>query len=220
LRISPTMSWQLTPFVTSHDRVKIGQPPWLPQRIAGPGPIGHDVAARGQVVLWSSPRGSKSQGARQRRAAAWRSPAGSVSEPARPETAGNTPQDLTSRPMTSRPNEESWDFDGNELTSVRTRTRRSPMQTHETSPVLGASVVGMTYGACQGPSNMPAGIPGVSTALGREDRLRPKGRLRQQQSSDSTEESRSRVMKTKALQRLFCRKWAGPDKVDRGKGRE
>jgi hypothetical protein len=26
-------------------------------------------------------------------------------------------------------------------------------------------VVGMTYGACQGPSYLPAGIPGVSTAL-------------------------------------------------------
>jgi hypothetical protein len=37
-------------------------------------------------------------------------------------------------------------------TSVRRRTRRSPMLTHETSPVLGASVVGMTNGACHGPS--------------------------------------------------------------------
>jgi hypothetical protein len=27
-------------------------------------------------------------------------------------------------------------------------------------------VVGMTYGACQGPSYLPAGVPGVSTALG------------------------------------------------------
>jgi hypothetical protein len=166
LHISPTMSWQLNPFVTSHDRIKIGQPLWLPQRIMGPGPIGCDVAARRQVVLWSSPRGNKSQGAGLRRAAAWRSPARSVSELARPETAGNTPQDLTSRPMTSRPNEESWDFDRNELTSARTRTCRSPMQTHETSPFSGVSVVGMTYGACQGLSNMPAGVPGVSTALG------------------------------------------------------
>jgi hypothetical protein len=38
-------------------------------------------------------------------------------------------------------------------------------------------VVGMTYGACQGPSYLSAGVPGVSTALEREDRLRPKGRL-------------------------------------------
>jgi hypothetical protein len=114
LRILPMMGWQLTPFITSHDRVKIGQPPRLPQRIVGPGPIGHDAMARGQVVLRSSPRGSKSQGAGQRRAAAWRSLAGSVSELARPETAGNAPQGLTLRPMASRPDKESWDFDGNE----------------------------------------------------------------------------------------------------------
>jgi hypothetical protein len=82
------------------------------------------------------------------------------------------------------------------------------------------SVVGMTSGACQGPSYLPAGVPGVSMALEREDRLRPKGRLRQQPAGDSTEESRSRAMKTKALQWLFCQRWAGPDKVDRGKGRE
>jgi hypothetical protein len=166
LRVSPTMSWQQTPLITSHDRIRVGQPPWLPQRIMGPGPIGRDVAAHGQVVLRSSPRGSKSQGAGHRRAAMWRSLARSVLEPAHPETAGNIPRDLISRPTTSRPNEESWDFDGNKLTSARMRTRRSPMQTHETSPVSGASVVGMTYGACQGPRNLPAGVPGVSTALG------------------------------------------------------
>jgi hypothetical protein len=37
---------------------------------------------------------------------------------------------------------------------------------------------------------------------------------------DSTEESQSRAMKTKASQWLFCRKRAGPDKNDRGKGQE
>jgi hypothetical protein len=94
------------------------------------------------------------------------------------------------------------------------------MQTHETSPVSGASVVGMTYGACEGPSNMPTGIPGVSMASAREERLRPKGRLHQQPAGDSTEESQSRAMKTKALQQLFHRKWVSPDKNDRGKGRE
>jgi hypothetical protein len=94
------------------------------------------------------------------------------------------------------------------------------MLTHETSPVSGASVVGMTNGACHGPSYLPAGIPRISTALGREDRLHPKGRLRQQPAGDSTEESQSRAMKTKASQWLFRRKWAGPDKNDRGKGRE
>jgi hypothetical protein len=46
------------------------------------------------------------------------------------------------------------------------------------------------------------------------------GRLRQQPADNSTEESQGRAMKTKALQRLFCRKWASPDKNDKCKGRE
>jgi hypothetical protein len=71
------------------------------------------------------------------------------------------------------------------------------MIAHETSPVSGASVVGMTYGAHHGPSNMPAGVPGVPAALAREDRHRPKGRLRQQPVGNSTEENRSRAMNTK-----------------------
>jgi hypothetical protein len=79
----------------------------------GPGPIGRNATVRGQVEPRSSPRGSKFQGAGPRRAAAWRLLAGSVSEPAHPETAGNTPQDLTSRPITSKSNKESWDFDEN-----------------------------------------------------------------------------------------------------------
>jgi hypothetical protein len=57
-------------------------------------------------------------------------------------------------------------------------------------------------------------------ALGREDQLCPKGRLRQQPAGDSTKESQSRAMKIRILQLLFRRKWPGPDKVDRGKGRE
>jgi hypothetical protein len=105
-------------------------------------------------------------------------------------------------------------------TLVRKRTRRSPMQTHKTSPVSGASVVEMTYGACQGPCYLPAGVPGITMALGREDQLRPKGRQRQQPAGDSTEESQSRAMKTRILQWLFRRKRPGPDKVDKGKGRE
>jgi hypothetical protein len=55
LRISPMMGRQPTPFVMSHDHIKIGQPLWLPQRIVGPGPIGRDTMARRQVVPWSSP---------------------------------------------------------------------------------------------------------------------------------------------------------------------
>jgi hypothetical protein len=63
------------------------------------------------------------------------------------------------------------------------------MLTHETSPVSGASVVGMTIGAYHRPINMPAGVPGVPAASTREDRLRPEGQLRQQPAGDSTEES-------------------------------
>jgi hypothetical protein len=40
--------------------------------------------------------------------------------------------------------------------------------------------MGMTSGVCQGQCCLPAGVPGISTALGQEDRLRPKGRLCQQ----------------------------------------
>jgi hypothetical protein len=94
------------------------------------------------------------------------------------------------------------------------------MLAHETSPVSGASVMGMTYGACHVPSYLSAGIPGVPAARRQEDRLRPEGRLCQQPAGDSTMEGRSWAMKMKAHQRLFRRKWAGPDKSGRGKGRE
>jgi hypothetical protein len=104
---------------------------------------------------------------------------------------GDTPWSLTSRSTTSEPDEESWDFDGNMITSARNRTRRRPMLTHETSPVLGASVVGMTSGVCQGQRCLPAGVLGISTVLSQEDRLHPKGRLRQQPTGDSTAESQS-----------------------------
>jgi hypothetical protein len=82
------------------------------------------------------------------------------------------------------------------------------------------AVVGMTYGACHMLSYLPAGVPGVSMTRRQEDRLRLEGRLCQQPSGDSTVEGRSRAKKTKAHQWLFRRKWAGPDKSDRGQGRE
>jgi hypothetical protein len=44
---------------------------------------------------------------------------------------------------------------------------------------------------------MLAGVPGVPTVSAREDRLRSKGRLRQQPAGDSTEENWSRAMKIK-----------------------
>jgi hypothetical protein len=107
-------------------------------------------------------------------------PAGSVLKPARPETAGDTPWDLTSRPTAFQPNERSWDFDGYESTSARNRTRRSPILSHETSPVLGASVAGMTIWVGQGQSHLSADILGITATSGQGGRLRPKGRLRQQ----------------------------------------
>jgi hypothetical protein len=94
------------------------------------------------------------------------------------------------------------------------------MLAHETSPVSGASVVGMTYGACHVPSYLPADVLGVSTARRQEDRLRLEGRPCQQPAGVSIVEGRSRAMKTKAHQRLFRQKWAGPDKSDRGQGQE
>jgi hypothetical protein len=94
------------------------------------------------------------------------------------------------------------------------------MLAHETSPVSGASVVGVTYGGCHVPSYLPSGVPGVSMTRRQEDRLRLEGRLRQQPAGDSTVEGRSRATKTRTHQRLFSRKWAGPDKSDRGQGRE
>jgi hypothetical protein len=57
-------------------------------------------------------------------------------------------------------------------------------------------------------------------ASSREDRLQLKGRLCPQPAGDSTEESQSRAMKTRLLQRSCHRKWPGPDKINRGKGRE
>jgi hypothetical protein len=66
--------------------------------------------------------------------------------------------------------------------------------------------VGMTSEACKGPCYLLAGVLGISIALGREDRLCPKGRLRQQPAGDSTEESQSQAMKTRKLQWLFRRK--------------
>jgi hypothetical protein len=38
-------------------------------------------------------------------------------------------------------------------------------------------VVGMTSGVCKGQRCLPAGVPGVSTALGKEDRLCASSRL-------------------------------------------
>jgi hypothetical protein len=92
------------------------------------------------------------------------------------------------------------------------------MLAHETSPVLGASVMGMTYGVHHGPSNMPAGVPGVPTASAREDRLRPRGRLRQQPAGDSAEENRSRAMKIKLPNSCLAKSKLAPTGATEAKG--
>jgi hypothetical protein len=58
--------------------------------------------------------GTSSEGATHRLATAKQPPAGLDLEPARLETAGGVPRDLASKPAASRPDRESWDFDGNE----------------------------------------------------------------------------------------------------------
>jgi hypothetical protein len=74
-------------------------------------------------------------------------------------------------------------------------------------------VVGMTYRAYHGPSNMTAGVQ-------ESPRLQHEKTGSAQPAGDSTEESRSWAMKAKASQRLFRRKWDGPNKSDRGQGWE
>jgi hypothetical protein len=58
--------------------------------------------------------GTSSKGAARRLVTAEQPPAESDLKPARLETAGGVPRDSASKPATSRPNKESWDFDGNE----------------------------------------------------------------------------------------------------------
>jgi hypothetical protein len=154
---------------------------------------GRYAAVSRPVAAWvQDPKRFKFRRAGRRLAAAEQPKAGPVLEPARPETAGSTPRDLAIRATTSKPDEESWDFDGRESTSARNRTRQSPMLTHEISPVSEASVVGMTIRVGQGQNHLPVDVPGISTALGQKGRLRPRGRLRQQPAGDSASGGSSR----------------------------
>jgi hypothetical protein len=56
---------------------------------------------------------TSSEGAAHRLAIAKQPPAGLDLEPARLEMAGGVPRNLTSKPVTSRPDRESWDFERN-----------------------------------------------------------------------------------------------------------
>jgi hypothetical protein len=147
------------------------------------GQRGMDSAAHGHVVPRFKPQEIKSQGVGRQLVALRQPPAGSVLEPACPEMAGDTPWSSTSRLTTVQPEERSWDLDGHKLTSARNRTHRSPMLSHETLPVLGASVVGMTIWVGQGQSHLPADVPGITATPSRGGRLQLKGRQRQQTTS-------------------------------------
>jgi hypothetical protein len=134
--------------IMRHVDMKSGRPPRLSQKIGGPEPMGRDATTHGQVAR-GSPRGQVPRSRTPARG--WKQPpASSVLEPARPETAGDTPWGLDSRTTTSELDERSWDFNGSVSTLAKNRTRRSPMLTHETSPVSGASVMGMTIWVGQG----------------------------------------------------------------------
>jgi hypothetical protein len=113
---------------------------------------------------------------------------GRTLEPACLETVGRTPQDSASTIRTTKPDQSPGTSTKTNKTSARRGTCRSPMLAHETSPVSGASVVGMTYGACHRPSYLTAGVPGVPTARRQEDRLCLKGRLCRQPAGISTGE--------------------------------
>jgi hypothetical protein len=136
-----------------------------------------------------------------------------ILEPVRSETAGRVLQVLASRTMTSKPNERSWDFDGCESTSARNGTCRSPMQTHETSPISGASVVGMTIRVGQGKSHLPAdrdnGNIRPRRAASTEGPAAPAAGWRLHHRR--TEPAKT----TKTLQWTLYQKERGPDKIDR-----
>jgi hypothetical protein len=78
-------------------------------------------------------------------------------------------------------------------------------------------VVGTTSGVCQGQRYLPAGVPGISTALSQEDRLCPKGRLRQQPAGDSTEESQSRQRRQDLSNGRFAKSGLAPTRSTEAK---
>jgi hypothetical protein len=60
---------------------------------------------------------------------------------------------------------------------------------------------------------MLASVPGDPTASVREDRLRPKDRLRQQPAGDSTEENWSWAMKTRPLNGCLAKSRTAPTRA-------
>jgi hypothetical protein len=172
--------------------------------------MGRDAAARRQVAPRFKLQENKSRGAGRQLVAMKQPPAGSVLEPAHPETAGDTPRSLTSSSNTVQLEERSRDFDGCEPTLARNRTRRSPMLSHETSPVLGASVMGMTIGVGQGQSHLPADVSGITATSGQRGRLHPKGRLLAQPAGNFITRGPSRRRRRKPSSGRFIKSSVAP----------
>jgi hypothetical protein len=84
------------------------------------------------------------------------------------------------------------------------------MPTHETSPVSGASVVGMTTRVGQGQSHLPADVLGISAALSQRGWLHLKGRLRQPPAGNFIEESPSRQRRRNSSNGCFAKSGLAP----------
>jgi hypothetical protein len=107
----------------------------------GPGPIGHDAITGGQVVPRSSPRGNKFPGSGVPAYICQPDHHRSRFIPRRPGKLRKAqPRRLDQPSRTGGPGTSMK----TSKTSAKRRTHRSPMPAHETSPVSGASVVGMT----------------------------------------------------------------------------
>jgi hypothetical protein len=175
LRTSPMMCWQLFPSSHVMSMHRVSNHHSCRKRLGD--------QSRRDVTLWCmdkwrlglSPERTSRAG--HQLAAMRQPPASSVLELARPQTTGDTPRDLTSRSMAFQSDERPWDFDECKLTSAKNRTRRSPMLPHDTSPVSGASVMGMNIWVGQGQSHLPADVRGITATSGQGGRLRPRSRL-------------------------------------------
>jgi hypothetical protein len=141
LLISATTDRQLTPFRHEPRTRKDWVTAVVAAKDRGPGPIGCGAMTCGQVMPRSSPRGNKFLGrgllARGRRPCHRRS----RFVPRRPEKLREAQPRQLERPSRT---EDPGTSTRTSKTSAKRRTHRSPMLAHETSPVSGASVVGMT----------------------------------------------------------------------------
>jgi hypothetical protein len=83
-------------------------------------------------------------------------------------------------PTVLRPDTGPWNFDECECTSARKEPAEAPCNSHENSPVSGASVMEMTTWVGQRHDGLPASAPGISLTTGQRGWLSVKGRLHEQ----------------------------------------